>query len=285
MSSDETIQPVAAPVRIQLTPRQRRVLGVLIEKAKTTPDAYPLSLNALTNGCNQKSNRSPQMNLNLDEVQDAVDELRHMGAAMEVQGAARVPKYRHQAYDWLNVDKFELAVLGELMLRGEQTVGELRARANRMSSIADLSALRPILESLTDKGLTLSLTPAGRGQLVTHNLYKDREMEGLASRVQQSGGGDGPANTADAVTQQPAQQTTAPPQISPLQTTPLQTTPLQTTPLQTTPLQTTPGESTVSITLDMFNELQVEVAQLQADVAQLRNQLRQHQSDASSEPE
>ena len=79
-----------------MSSRQRRVVGVLIEKAKTTPDVYPMTLNSLVAGCNQKSNRSPQMNLNADDVQQAVDELREMGAIVEVQGSGRVPKYRHQ---------------------------------------------------------------------------------------------------------------------------------------------------------------------------------------------
>jgi uncharacterized protein YceH (UPF0502 family) len=159
------------------------VVGVLIEKAKTTPDAYPMTLNSLTNGCNQKSNRSPQMNLAADDVEQLIEELRDMGAVLEIQGSGRVLKYRHQMYDWLGVDKVELAVMGELLLRGEQTVGELRTRASRMEPIAGLSELKPILHSLIDKGLVKSLTPEGRGQIVTHSLYKDRELEALHGRV------------------------------------------------------------------------------------------------------
>jgi uncharacterized protein YceH (UPF0502 family) len=236
--------------RIQLSPRQRRVFGVLVEKAKTTPDAYPLSLNGLMNGCNQKSNRSPIMNLDADEVQNAVDELRHMRGAMEVQGNARVPKYRHQAYEWLDVDKFEMAVMAELLLRGEQTVGELRGRANRMTPIADLGALRPILHSLIDKGFVISLTPEGRGQMVTHNFYKDREMDGLQER------------TAQAVAASEASASGA-----------------------GAPRRAPPAAASAAITLDMFNEMQLEVAQLQADVAQLRSQMRQlgHESRDGTE--
>lgn len=166
-----------------LNSRQRRVLGVLIEKAKTTPDAYPMTLNALVAGCNQKTNRWPQMNLNADEVQQAVDELREMGAIVEVQGSGRVPKYRHQMYDWLGVEKAELAVMGELLLRGQQTVGELRAHAARMEPIPGLPELKPILQALTAKNLVLALTPEGRGQMVTHNLYKDRELEELKAQM------------------------------------------------------------------------------------------------------
>ncbi len=80
---------------------QRRILGVLGEKAKTTPDQYPLSLNALTNGCNQKSNRSPQMNLEPIQVEDALEKLRAIAVVSEVQGGGRVAKFRHYIYEWL----------------------------------------------------------------------------------------------------------------------------------------------------------------------------------------
>jgi len=179
VSPPEQPAPKWRPLRSQ----QRRVLGVLIEKAKTTPDAYPMTLNGLVTGSNQKSNRSPLMNITADEVQQAVDELREMGAIVEVQGSGRVPKYRHQMYEWLGVDKVELAVIAELLLRGEQTVGELRARASRMEPIAGLPELKPILQSLMAKNLVLSLTPEGRGQMVCHNLYKDRELDELKTRM------------------------------------------------------------------------------------------------------
>jgi uncharacterized protein YceH (UPF0502 family) len=169
-----------------LTAWQRRVLGVLVEKAKTTPDAYPMTLNALVNGCNQKSNRDPQMNLTAEQAEETLDELRGMGAVAEVQGSGRVPKYRHFMYEWLGVDKHQIAVMTELLLRGPQTVGELRSRASRMEAIADLAALRPILKSLEEKRLLVSLTPEGRGQVVTHNLYREKEMEAL--REQYRGG-------------------------------------------------------------------------------------------------
>ncbi|MCA9212379.1 MAG: YceH family protein [Planctomycetales bacterium] len=155
---------------------ERRVLGTLVEKAKTT-DTYPMSLNALTNGCNQKSNRDPQMSLEPHQVEEALEKLRSMGAVAEVQGDSRVAKYRHYAYDWLGVDKYEIAVMAELMLRGAQSVGELRGRAARMEAIADVAALRPVLESLIEKDLVISLTPPGRGQMVTHNLYLPDQLE------------------------------------------------------------------------------------------------------------
>src|SRR5262249_8237460 len=150
--------------------QDRRVLGVLVEKAKTTPDAYPMSVSAITSGANQKSNRFPSMNLEPDDVQESLDRLRQLGAVGEVQGSRRRPRVRHYLYEWLGVDKVELAVMAELLLRGSQTEGELRGRAARMEPIADLAALRPVLQSLKGKNLVIPLTPEGRGHVLTHAL-------------------------------------------------------------------------------------------------------------------
>jgi uncharacterized protein YceH (UPF0502 family) len=173
------VQGTNQPKWQPLSALERRVAGVLIEKAKTTPDAYPMSLNAIRTGCNQKSNRYPVMEVEEDAVLAALDRLRAVGAVALVQGSGRVERYRHYLYDWLGVDKVELAVMAELLLRGAQTVGELRGRASRMDTIADLAALRPVLESLKQKGLIVSLSPEGRGHVVTHALYKPAEMEKL----------------------------------------------------------------------------------------------------------
>lgn len=156
---------------------ERRVAGVLVEKAKTTPDAYPLTLNALRNGCNQKSNRAPVLNMEETHVEDAIDKLRAYGAVVEIQGDGRVPKFRHMMYEWLGVDKVEMAVMVELLLRGAQTVGELRGRAARMEPIPDLAALWPVLESLQQKKLLIFLSPRGRGCTVTHALYMPNELD------------------------------------------------------------------------------------------------------------
>ncbi|HEY2894244.1 MAG TPA: DUF480 domain-containing protein [Pirellulales bacterium] len=155
----------------------RRVIGVLVEKAKTTPDAYPMTLNALRSGCNQKNNRDPLMQVEIEDVEESLERLRALGAVGEVQGGGRVSKFRHYAYEWLGVEKLELAVMAELLLRGAQTEGELRARAARMDPIADLETLRGVLNSLQSKKLVISLTPAGRGHAVTHALYEPRELE------------------------------------------------------------------------------------------------------------
>ena len=88
-----------------LSSRQRRVFGVLVEKAKTTPDVYPMTVNGIVAGSNQKSNREPQMNLSADDVEQILDELRAVECVTEIQGSGRVPKYRHHAYEWLGVEK------------------------------------------------------------------------------------------------------------------------------------------------------------------------------------
>ena len=166
----------------------RRVAGVLVEKAKTTPDAYPMSLNAICNACNQKSNRFPLMTLEADNVEQSLERLREAGAVGIIEGYGRVPKFRHYLYEWLGVDKVELAVMAELLLRGAQTIGELRARASRMEPVADLAALQPILVSLKSRGLVIPLTPEGRGHVVTHGLYTPGELEKLQAEYAGRGG-------------------------------------------------------------------------------------------------
>jgi uncharacterized protein YceH (UPF0502 family) len=168
---------------------ERRVLGVLIEKAKTTPDQYPLSLNALVTGCNQKSNRDPMMTLDEEQVMRAVTGLRKCGAMAEVFGSGKIPRYRHLAYEWLGVEKEELAILAELLLRGEQTEGDLRGRASRMDPIADLDVLRGHLDRLADRGLVVWLSPPGRGRMLTHGLLPAEKLEKVRMQLGVAGGG------------------------------------------------------------------------------------------------
>jgi uncharacterized protein YceH (UPF0502 family) len=183
----ETSSPASAPRWRPLERVERRVVGVLAEKAKTTPDVYPLSLNAIVTGSNQKSNRFPQMTLDEDQAQQALDGLRRAGAVTLVQGDSRVERFRHLLYDWLGVDKAELAVMTELLLRGAQTVGELRGRAARMEPFHDLGALMPVVDSLVKKNLVLYLSPPGRGAVVTHNLYQPQELAKVKSEHSSSG--------------------------------------------------------------------------------------------------
>jgi uncharacterized protein YceH (UPF0502 family) len=156
---------------------ERRVLGVLIEKAKTTPDQYPLSLNGVVTGCNQKSNRDPVMTVDEEQVTRALEGLRKCGAASEVFGSGKLPRYRHLAYEWLGVGKEELGIMGELLLRGEQTEGDLRGRASRMDPIPDLDTLRVHLDRLAERGLVIWLSPPGRGRMLTHGLLPEEKLE------------------------------------------------------------------------------------------------------------
>jgi len=196
--TDEPSTPAQQPPEPRWQPLSaidRRVAGVLVEKAKTTASAYPMSLNAVTVGCNQKSNRSPVMELEPDDVEESLDRLRHLGAVGLVQGYGRVSKYRHYMYDWLGVEKVEMAVMVELLLRGPQTIGELRGRAARMEPIRDLAELRPVLTSLKSKGLVIAMTPEGRGHVVTHALFEPRELETVKA---QCSGLPGPAASPEA---------------------------------------------------------------------------------------
>jgi uncharacterized protein YceH (UPF0502 family) len=128
-----------------------RVLGSLIEKEMTTPEYYPLSLNALTNACNQKSNRDPVLNLDEADVVRALDGLRFKQLALVSGEGGRVPKYRHTLMEKLRMDPPELAVVAELLLRGPQTVGELRTRGERMHPFPDLAAIEEVLEELMSR--------------------------------------------------------------------------------------------------------------------------------------
>lgn len=139
-------------MEIELTPLEARVLGAFIEKEMTTPDYYPLSPNGLTNACNQKSNRNPVMQLLETDVIETVEELRKKGLAMQSQDAgSRVIKFRHTLRERLYLDDHELAILAELLLRGAQTPGELRSRADRMAGFSDLEKVDQVMQELMDK--------------------------------------------------------------------------------------------------------------------------------------
>ena len=162
---------------------QRRALGVLIEKAKTTPAAYPMTINAIVTGSNQKNNREPLTQLDDTDVAAVLRGLETLGVVSEIDWMGRSSKFKHHAYEWLGVNKPELAVMTELLLRGEQTLGDLRARAARMEPIADLTELKPIVDGLLARGLMLELTLPGRGQIVSHALYLEPELAALRARL------------------------------------------------------------------------------------------------------
>lgn len=178
--SAQTSEPLPA-----LTPLERRILGVLVEKAKTTPDAYPLTLNSMVNGCNQKSNREPVMDVSDVEIEEAIPQLKKYGYMQQILGSGRTDKFRHCLYDGLRVDKVQLAILAELLLRGAQSEGDLRGRASRMEPIADLETLRPIVKTLVDRGMVIYLTPEGRrGTMVTHGFHTAEELVLMKSRAE-----------------------------------------------------------------------------------------------------
>jgi len=134
-----------------LTATEVRVLGCLIEKEMTTPDVYPLSLNGLTNACNQKSNREPVLDLEETDVVKALDKLRFRGLALQASGeGSRVPKYRHALAEKLFLVPEQLAILCELFVRGPQTLGELRTRCERMRPFPDLEAVEAVLSELME---------------------------------------------------------------------------------------------------------------------------------------
>jgi uncharacterized protein YceH (UPF0502 family) len=139
-------------VNIVLNEMEARVLGALLEKEITTPDYYPLSLNSLVNACNQKSNRDPVMNLDEDSVRDALRTLHDNSLARSVSAAdSRVTKYEHRLQEAFNFDRREAALVCELLLRGPQTPGELRTRAERMHQFDDLSEAQSALQRLMNR--------------------------------------------------------------------------------------------------------------------------------------
>ena len=137
---------------LQLNPTEVRVLGSLIEKDITTPDYYPLSLNALVNACNQKNNREPIMTLDEDSVRYALASLQEKRLAGPAGGAdSRVTKYEHRLQEVFNFDRREIAIVCVLLLRGPQTPGELRGRGERMYRFETLDDVQSTIQRLTDR--------------------------------------------------------------------------------------------------------------------------------------
>lgn len=186
MSADVPPSPApSAPPRWEpLSPVERRILGVLIEKQKTakSADAYPLTLNALILGCNQKSNRDPVMDLTEDEVEEGLTALQKKQLVMRMTGG-RAERFRHLLYEKWTSHGPSMAVLAELLLRGPQTKGDLRGRAGRMDAIDTLDQLDAILQPLAARGLVVYLTdPDRRGAVVTHGFHTPEELARLRSQ-------------------------------------------------------------------------------------------------------
>jgi uncharacterized protein YceH (UPF0502 family) len=247
------------PSPVVLSANERRILGVLVEKAKTTPDTYPLSVNALVTGSNQKSNRDPILTLTDLDVEEALASAQQKGLTIKITGG-RVIRWRHSLYEAWKVDKVELAVLAELLLRGPQTEGELRARASRMEPIDDLDALRPVLRRLAERRLVVYLSPEGRrGTMLTHGFHSPKELERLRERHK-----DGAALPAvEEASRQPTSSPVSSPAPSPVQA----ASPAQEDKLAS--LETSLREAHTEITA-----LRNTVSELQQLVATLGEQLR-----------
>jgi hypothetical protein len=174
---EENLPPI-----IELSKGQRRVLGTLLEKAYTTPEGYPLTLKSLTAGCNQKSNRHPMTDYSEDDVLEFIDQLREMGLVAVVHTeSGRTERYRHYMRKRFTLTEPQLAVLTELLLRGRQSVGDLRARASRMVAVESLDDLREALRGLAaQKYLQANGSLDRRGVEVDHNFYQAAENKRIS---------------------------------------------------------------------------------------------------------
>jgi uncharacterized protein YceH (UPF0502 family) len=176
-----------------LSPVAARVLGSLVEKEITTPEYYPLSLNALANACNQKNNREPVMNLDEDQIRQALHQLEDDGLAGPARGAdSRVAKYEHRLQEVFNFTRGEIAVVCVLLLRGPQTPGELRGRGERMHRFEELSDVQSALQRLMQREpplvKVLPRQPGTKEARYAH-LFSGEPAEGFAnSEVAESSG-------------------------------------------------------------------------------------------------
>ena len=178
---------------IQLNEIEVRVLGALLEKETTTPDYYPLSLNALINACNQKSNREPVMNLDEGAVREALDSLNGTGLAGPISSAeSRVTKYAHRLQEAFNFDRRETALLCVLFLRGPQTPGELRGRTERMYRFDGLEAVESALHRLIEREpplvKKLPRLPGTKESRYAHLLAGEMEAEVELNAVSEAAG-------------------------------------------------------------------------------------------------
>lgn len=222
----------------ELTPVEQRVLGCLLEKRWTTPDQYPLSLNALRLACNQSTNRDPVTDYDEAAVRDAAQRLQRYGLARLASGAgSRATKYRHLAEEGLGLDREQLAVLCVLLLRGPQTPGELKARTERMARLPSLADVERVLGELAQRG---------------YAARQERRPGQKEDRFQHLLGGDGAPETGGsepaAVYRAPAPDPGLPPAVA-----------------DSVPAPADPRGA----------DLEARVAALEADVAALRAQLHE----------
>jgi len=153
---------------------EARVLAALLEKEIATPEYYPLSLNALVNACNQKTNRDPVVNYDDETVETALESLRHKGLLTTLTGAgSRVPKFGHRIAEKLNLGRRELAILCELLLRGPQSLGELRTRTERLHRFDDPSQVENVIERMPELVANIGRRPGEKEIRFAHRLSGD----------------------------------------------------------------------------------------------------------------
>lgn len=173
-----------------------RILGALVEKQVTTPEYYPLTMNALIAACNQKNNREPVMSLDESTVSTAIERLRDRNLVYVFYGSsARVPKYKHMLPGVYELEPAETALIAVLMLRGPQTLGELRERTGRMHEFAGLGEVQETLDALSRRTeplvVKLDKLPGRKDARYAHLLAGEIEVDSIAEPVARSGGGPG----------------------------------------------------------------------------------------------
>ena len=186
------------PITRPLTPHEARVLATLMEKARTVPDSYPMSLNGLLTGCNQKTSRDPVMNLSDAEAQEALDSLKLLTLAFESSGN-RTTRWEHNFQRGVGVPEQSAVLLGLLMLRGPQTAAELRANSDRWYRFADVSSVEAFLDELQsraeEKGgplvTLLPRAPGAREQRWAHLLCGPVDAAAVSAETSGGGGEDG----------------------------------------------------------------------------------------------
>lgn len=179
-----------------LSALEARILGVLVEKQRTVPDTYPLSVNALASGCNQKTSRDPVMNASEGEILSAIDSLRAQTLVIESSGS-RVARYAHNMDRVLHVPSQSVALLATLMLRGPQTMAELRANSERLHKFADASSVEAFLEELAERAdgalvMMLPRAPGSRESRWTHLLSGEPDLSAMVVAAPAAAGPAGP---------------------------------------------------------------------------------------------
>lgn len=193
----EHVEAAPAPDQLLLSPEETRVLGCLIEKSRTTPDDYPLTGNALMRACNQSTSRDPIVNYDQRTIDATVLALKTAGLLRFVHNTSgrNITRYRHVVDERLGLDDAETAIFGLLMLRGAQTVSELKTRAERLHPFRSLEDVESVLRSLTVRpepfAVLLERQPGQKEQRWTHVLYGEPLLPSAASSVSSGGSGGG----------------------------------------------------------------------------------------------